>query len=193
MNFPVLNNQWNPVGGLFNLPNNMLERASSIGTGVALAATAARVGLWAARMGLSGLGQVCPEHLPCQEPAVSRRETSLVDPANPPFGWEADPSKRETALVDLKSPPFGWEADLKRETALVDLAKPPVGWESPTQLCNPQPQTNFCKAFYAGVHFSEEIISTISDHANSVLGNLYQLRTALNALVFVLNRIARRV
>src|SRR5271154_185674 len=123
MNFPVLHNQWNPVGALQILPNNLIDRMSSIATGVVLAVTAARVGLWAARIGMSGLGQVCPEHSPCQEPADSIRiGTSLVDPGSPPFGWEADPSKRETALVDLAKPPFGWEADLKKETAFVDFA-----------------------------------------------------------------------
>jgi hypothetical protein len=169
-------NQWNFAGALQNLPNNMMERMSSIATRVALAAMAARVGLWAARIGLSGLGQVCPERLPCQEPADSIRsggKTALVDPENPPFGWEADPSKRETALVDL--------------------ANPPVGWESPTQLCNPQPQTNFCKAFHAGMNYAEGIVSTISEKANTALGNLYYLRNALSAVIWVINWTARRV
>ena len=167
-------NQWHLAGALLNLPNNMMDRISSIATGVTIAAMVARVGLLAARFGLSELGQVCPERLPCQEPADSfRTETSLVDPGSPPFGWEADPSKRETALVDL--------------------ANPPLDWKSPTQLCNPLPQSNFCKAFHAGVNYAEGIVSTISDKANTVLGNLYYLRPALSLLTWTINRIARRV
>ncbi len=191
MAIPGLQNQWNFAGALQNLPNNMMERMSSIAMRVAIAAAAAQLGLWLTKMGIS---QVCPEGA-CQEPAVSRRETSLIDPESPPFGWEADPSKRETAFVDLAKPPFGWAADLKRETALVDLANPPMGWESPTQLCNPVPQSNFCKAFHAGMNYAEGIVSTTSKTAYTVLGNVSFLQYMVNGfaqLALVFKRIAHR-
>ncbi len=189
MHFPVLDNQWNPVGGALQPAQQLLERASSIATRVVLAAAAARIGLWLAKMGIS---QVCPERelqhrciLDADSATFIKAlrvcdkewpEKALVDLANPPFGWEVDPIKREKALVDPTHPPLGWKYSTYEECLI-------------TNMCKPLTETNFCK----GVDFVEGAISTISEKVDSIVGNLHFLRPAVQIVSFMLNRIARRV
>lgn len=190
MAYPVLNNQWNPVGGLFNVPSNMIERMSSIAIRVSMVAAFSRLGLMLAKMGMN---QVCANTCRLEDfdydtvyEAVrvcneDWPKGALVDPANPPFGWEVDPSKREIALVNPTHPPLGWKYDTFGECLNTNLG------------CHPVSQTNFCKSIHSGVHYVEGVVSTISQKVNSIVGNIYFLRPAVQLAAFVLNRIARRI
>jgi hypothetical protein len=81
-------------------------------------------------------------------------ESPLVDPANPPFGWETDPSKKELALIDPAKPPLAWKYGTWDEC---------VG----TTLCGPiLPESDFCKSIHSGVDYAQGIVSAISEKVN---------------------------
>lgn len=186
-------NQWHLAGALLNLPNNMMERVSSIALKVSLAAAAAQLGLWLAKMGIS---QVCPERERCQLADIDHDtfkeafrvcnkewpQKALVDPANLPFGWEVDPSKREIALVDPTHPPLDWKNGTYDECIYTNLGCPPI-----------IPEPKLCESIRSGVDYVEGIVSTISEKAKTVSSNLFFLRPVVNGLIWGINRIARRV